>query len=206
MGQDGLIELLTTAGLAMLSVGLWTVRVAVTARGNRVLGASVAAVEATVFAVAFSRLLADLDSPERIAAYGLGVALGTLLGLRFDAVLNPRALRLVAVDPAGRLSTALSAAGWASTSTDGCSQSGPVSIVSLTIPEHELPALSAVMATTDSRTSWTLTPVARRSSHSGEGRGQYVAGGSLAGNESLPEPSITASDETPSTLPARASA
>lgn len=148
MGQDGLIGLLTTAGLAMLSVGLWTVRVAVTARGNRVLGASVAAVEATVFAVAFSRLLADLNSPERIAAYGLGVALGTLLGLRFDAVLNPRALRLVAVDPAGRLSTTLSAAGWASTSTDGCSQTGPVSIVSLTIPEHDLPALSAVMATT----------------------------------------------------------
>jgi hypothetical protein len=87
--MDTIMDLAGTAALAMLSVGLWTVRVALTARGSRVMGSSVAAAEATVFAAAFSRLLGDLDSPARIAAYGLGVAGGTLAGLWIDSRLRP---------------------------------------------------------------------------------------------------------------------
>lgn len=82
--MDDFLDFFATTALAMFSVGLWTVRVAVTARGRRIAGASVAAIEATVFAAAFSRLLADLDSPVRIAAYAVGVAAGTLLGLHID--------------------------------------------------------------------------------------------------------------------------
>jgi hypothetical protein len=87
--MDTVMDLVGTAALAMLSVGLWTVRVALTARGSRVMGSSVAAVEATVFAAAFSRLLGDLDSPARIAAYGIGVAAGTLAGLWIDGWVRP---------------------------------------------------------------------------------------------------------------------
>ena len=64
--------------LAMASVGLWTLRVALTARGRRPIAATVAAVEAVVFAVAFTNVAAHLDSPVRIAGYAGGVAFGTV--------------------------------------------------------------------------------------------------------------------------------
>lgn len=72
------------AAMALGSVGLWTLRVAFAARGRKVLGAGTAAVEAVVFAIAFSNLAANLDSPIRVLGYAIGVAGGTLLGLAVD--------------------------------------------------------------------------------------------------------------------------
>jgi uncharacterized protein YebE (UPF0316 family) len=117
-----MLDLAGTAALAMLSVGLWTVRVALTARGSRLIGSSVAAVEATVFAAAFSRLLGDLDSPARIAAYGIGVAVGTLTGLWIDQRLRTSPPRATGQYVAGG-----SLAGndsWPISSTNGSSERG----------------------------------------------------------------------------------
>jgi hypothetical protein len=82
--MGAIIELGGISVLAMLSVSLWTVRVALTARGSKWIGATVAAVEAVVFATAFSRLVTDLGSPLKIGAYGVGVAAGTIVGIRLD--------------------------------------------------------------------------------------------------------------------------
>ena len=76
------------AVLAMASVGLWTLRVVLTARGRRSVAAALAAVEAIVFAVAFANVAAHLDSPPRIVGYGAGVALGTVVGLTIDSRLS----------------------------------------------------------------------------------------------------------------------
>jgi uncharacterized protein YebE (UPF0316 family) len=156
-----LIEVASTAGLAMLSVGLWTVRVAVTARGSRALGALVAAVEATVFAVAFSRLLAGLDSPHRVAAYGLGVAAGTLLGLTLDSVLNPQTVRVDVVDTDHTLVATLDREGWPSTSAAGFGVTGPVSMVSITTNEARLQDLVELIGSASPAAFWTVTLVRR---------------------------------------------
>jgi uncharacterized protein YebE (UPF0316 family) len=75
---------LITFALAVGSVGLWTVRVALTARGSRTLGSTVAATEAMVFVVAFSHVTGSLDAPIQILVYGLGVGAGTYLGVTLD--------------------------------------------------------------------------------------------------------------------------
>lgn len=80
---------LITFGLAVGSVGLWTLRVALAARGNRLLGSSVAAAEAVVFVLAFSHVTGSLNAPLQIAIYGVGVGAGTFLGLTIDRVIRP---------------------------------------------------------------------------------------------------------------------
>ena len=80
----------TTALLAMASVSLWTLRVALTARNHKAMAAVVASVEATVFALAFSRVLSSLDSVAQVAAYATGVGCGTLVGLTINDRLSPR--------------------------------------------------------------------------------------------------------------------
>lgn len=76
---------LITFALAVASVGLWTIRVATTARGSRVTGAIVSMVEATAYVVAVSHLMRSLDSPIHIVVYALGVGSGTYIALAIDA-------------------------------------------------------------------------------------------------------------------------
>jgi len=96
------LAIIATVVLAMLSVSLWTLRVALTARNHKALASIVAAVEATVFALAFSRLLANLDSTAQVVAYAAGVGAGTLVGLDLhDRLVKPRPSRARRPDWAG---------------------------------------------------------------------------------------------------------
>ena len=81
---------LITFGLAVLSVGLWTLRVALAARGSRGLGSAVAAIEAMTFVVAFSHVTGSLDAPVQLVVYGFGVGLGTFVGVSADRLIRAR--------------------------------------------------------------------------------------------------------------------
>jgi hypothetical protein len=128
MSPSPLLDSLATAGLALLSVSLWTGRVALTAKGRKTAGALMAALEATVFVVAFSRLLTGLDSPIRIIAYAAGVAGGTLLALTVDSAVNPQVVKVDIVDGNGpdRVLTTLHREGWPTTVLRGEGLAAPV--------------------------------------------------------------------------------
>ncbi len=103
---DSLLRLFVDAAglslLACLSVSLWTLRVTIAAAGRKLAAAAVAGVESLVFVLAFGTVLSSLQDPVRIAAYGLGVAGGTLLGMVVDERLsNGRALVRLVVDGSG---------------------------------------------------------------------------------------------------------
>lgn len=99
------MEVLALVVLATASVCLWTIRVAVTTRGHRLLAPVLAAVESLVYVTAFGRLMADLGSIERKLGFALGVAVGTAIAMRVtDRVGPPRGpdpvMRLGDVPPA----------------------------------------------------------------------------------------------------------
>lgn len=80
--------LAAAAGLALvstLSVGLWTLRVALAARGRRIAASVTASTEALLFVAVFGRVLDALDDPVRVAGYAAGVAVGTFAGLTLEA-------------------------------------------------------------------------------------------------------------------------
>ncbi|HEX6658595.1 MAG TPA: DUF5698 domain-containing protein, partial [Ilumatobacter sp.] len=106
------------AALAFVSVALWTLRVAFAARGRKLAGAAVAAVEAVVFALVFSRLVADLGSWDRIVGYALGVAVGTAAGLLVNERTSQGGVVVEAVVPGdgGALRATLHRHGWPATS------------------------------------------------------------------------------------------
>ena len=74
----------TTFVFAVASVGLWTLRVAMTAAGRRLFGSIVAAIEGVTYVAVFSQLVGTAGSPSRLAVYGIGVGTGTFLGLGID--------------------------------------------------------------------------------------------------------------------------
>jgi uncharacterized protein YebE (UPF0316 family) len=154
-------EMAVTAGMAVIAVSLWTVRIAVTARGNRLGGAMIAAIEAMVFIMIFSQVMSGFGSAHRVIAYGIGVAIGTTLGLTVDRRINPQLNRLDIVAPSGSVGTALTAQGWEHTQTTAVGIGGPVTVVSIVATERNVSQILATVAAVDPAVQWTVTPVRR---------------------------------------------
>lgn len=76
---------LITFALAVGSVALWTLRVAIASRGSRAAGAMVSMIEATTYVVAVSHITSTLGAPMHLAVYAVGVGAGTYAGLTVDA-------------------------------------------------------------------------------------------------------------------------
>lgn len=140
-----LADALGLALLACCSVSLWTLRVTVAAAGRRIAAAAVAGVESLLFALAFGTVLTSLDDPVRIAAYAIGVASGTLLGMVADDRLSTgESLVRVVVDGDGRdLVAGLRGVGWPATRVGADGVHGTVAIVTIAVRDRALPRLSA---------------------------------------------------------------
>ena len=146
------------ATLAMLSVGLWTLRVAVTARGKKLLAALVAALEAVVFAVAFTSLAAHLDAPGRVLGYAIGVAAGTLLGLFVDERVShgESEVRIVVEGRDARLPAALRHLGWPATSLVAEGPTGPVTLAFVDVDDTRVQELVSSLHDVAPEAFWTV--------------------------------------------------
>jgi uncharacterized protein YebE (UPF0316 family) len=130
--------------LACLSVSLWTLRVTIAAAGRKVAAAGVAGVESLMFVLAFGTVLSSLQDPVRIAAYAVGVAGGTLLGMVVDERLsNGRALVRLVVDGSGvEETTRLREHGWPATRAAADGVHGAVAILAVAVDERALGRLN----------------------------------------------------------------
>lgn len=149
--------------LAMLSVGMWTLRVAVAARGLKLAGAGIAAAEAVVFVLTFSHLVNDLSSPARLLAYGAGVAAGTALGLAVNdrTTHGHKELHLVAGGDRRDLVECFRNSGWPATSTIASGPDGPVTAMWLTVPDAEVREITELVGLWAPSAFWTLRRMER---------------------------------------------
>ena len=151
-------EIATMFGLALLSVSMWTFRVAIAARGLKLASSAIAAVEAVVFALTFSHLVADLGSLGHVMGYATGVATGTAVGL----VLNERTARghtelhLVALGDRTDLVDQFHDLGWPATFSVACGPDGPVTMMWLTVSDSEVRNVSDLVRRWAPEAFWTL--------------------------------------------------
>jgi uncharacterized protein YebE (UPF0316 family) len=141
--MENLLGALEMTGLAMMSVGLWTLRVALTARGRKLAGSITAAIEALVFLFAFSSVMKDMDAIERVVGYAIGVGLGTLLGVFLDERLSAGQSEVRIVTPGTDLEimTELQALGWPVTVTSGHGPAGEVTVGFVAVDDMKLRTL-----------------------------------------------------------------
>ena len=146
------------AGLAVVSVSLWTLRVALTARGRKVAGALTSGVEAVVFILAFSQAAADLAAVERLVGYAVGVALGTLAGVYLDERLSAGQSEVRMVTPGHDLShvRTLHENGWPVTWITGSGPDGEVTVAFVAADDRRLPLLVEAVKETAPEAFWTV--------------------------------------------------
>lgn len=143
MTIESIIDALQLALLAACSVSLWTLRVAVAAAGRRLAAAVIAAVEAMLFALAFSAVITALDDPLRIAGYAVGVTLGTLVGIAADERLSTgQSLVRIVVDGDGDPEmVALRTRGWPVTRELADGVNGRVAVLTVAVDDVALARL-----------------------------------------------------------------
>ncbi len=165
MNAVQLIDAISMAGLALVSVGLWTLRVTLTARGRRFVGAAVAALEATVFAVVFGSLVSELDRPSRLAGYAFGVAIGTFLGIAADARMahGRSEVRVVVEGRDAILIDGLRRRGWPATAIAADGLHGPATVVFVAVDDACLPRILNDIRTLAPGAFWTVEPIAETS-------------------------------------------
>ena len=156
--MEELWESLQMAGLAVMSVGLWTMRVALTARGRRLAGSITAGIEALVFLVAFSSVMSEMDEIGRVAGYAGGVGLGTLLGVWLDERLSAgqSELRIVTEGHDLSLVQTLHDQGWPVTWTHGQGPLGPVTVGFVAVDDTKLRRLTAQLEKDVPDAFWTV--------------------------------------------------
>jgi uncharacterized protein YebE (UPF0316 family) len=163
LAGDGLASGVVMAAMALGSVGLWTLRVAFTARGRKLLGAAVAALEAVVFAVAFSSLAASLDAPVRVIGYALGVAVGTLLGLYLDerASRGKSEIQVVFHGDDRGLVERLRAEGWPATWFPAEGPAGSVTVAFVAVDDVQVPHVVAALQQSAPDAFWAVQQLRR---------------------------------------------
>jgi uncharacterized protein YebE (UPF0316 family) len=147
------LGVVVVAGAAALTVGLWTFRVALAGRGRRLLSALVAGVEALLFVLVFTGLVANLGDPLRLAAYAVGVACGTLLGIVADERLTAgnSEVRLVVPGDGAAAVERLHRAGWPATWMAGRGPEGPATSAFVVVEDRRVPELLALLEELDLR-------------------------------------------------------
>lgn len=145
--MNTLISALAITVAAAITVALWTLRVALAARGSRAASAAIAGVEAVLFAVVFTGLVTNLGDPVRLTAYAVGMAGGTLLGLLVDERFSSgqSEVRLIVPGDGDGLTARLHAAGWPATSTPATGPSGRATSVLVTVDNRRVTDLLAVV-------------------------------------------------------------
>jgi uncharacterized protein YebE (UPF0316 family) len=156
--MEALLDSLQMAALAMVSVSLWTLRVALTARGRKVAGAVTAGLEAVVFILVFSRVAADLAALERLLGYAAGVAIGTLAGVVLDERLSAGQSEVRIVTEGRDLThvQALHDDGWPVTWVAGRGPNGDVTVAFVAADDKRLPTLIKTLRELAPHAFWTV--------------------------------------------------
>jgi uncharacterized protein YebE (UPF0316 family) len=127
--------------LRLSDVTLGTMRILMTVRGRKPLAALIGFVEVTIFIVAISRVVRNVDNIWLVLGYSGGFAAGTLVGMTIEEhlALGWTVVRVISSDLSKRVPDALRAAGFGVTEMAGHGMKGDVEIFEVVVRRADLP-------------------------------------------------------------------
>lgn len=126
-------------GLRLTDVSMGTVRTIMVMRGMRKIAALIGFVEVSIWVVAISRVIGNLDSVWSVLGYGGGFAAGTLLGMWIEdkLALGHVYVHVISMDRGQELAHAIREAGYGATQVQAEGKSGPVHVIDAVVPRKQ---------------------------------------------------------------------
>ncbi len=149
--------------LRIIDVSMGTIRTIMVVRGMRKWAVLIGFVEVTVWVVAISQVMSNLDNVWNILAYSGGFAAGTFVGMHLE---NKMALGSVSIDVVSQKKGAeivaqVHQAGYGATKLSAEGYSGPVSMISVVVPRKQKLAVLALISEIDPTAFVTVEDIRR---------------------------------------------
>ena len=122
--------------LRIIDVSLGTIRMIITVQGKKYIAGAIGFVEVTIWVVAISSVMSQLDNWINVAAYSSGFALGTVLGIILEQKLGSGFvwLNIISMNFADDITDALRQNKFGVTLVPGEGASGGVTVLLVLIP------------------------------------------------------------------------
>lgn len=125
--------------LRITDVSMGTVRTIMIMRGMRKWASLIGFVEVTIWVVAISQVMSNLNNIWNVLAYSGGFAAGTLVGMWLEdrLALGNVDVHVVSAEKGAEIAAKIRKAGYGATELQAHGQSGPVSLVGIVVPRKE---------------------------------------------------------------------
>ena len=155
------LQILIIIVARICDVSMGTLRVAFIARGRKHLAAACGFAEVFIWIVVVSRVLTGDQKLATYAAYALGFACGTLVGMFIEERLAVgwSLVRVISSKPVGDFKQKLSAAGFGVTQQDAQGARGPVQVLVILMPRKRLAQFLPLLQAFDAEGFYTIEDV-----------------------------------------------
>ncbi len=157
--------LLATLGNALLifclrlsDVSLGTVRMIMVMRGLRKWAAMIGFVEVSIWVIAISRVIGNLDTIWNVIGYSGGFATGTLLGMWIEGklALGHVDIHVISLKKGREIAQKVRQAGYGATQSQAEGQSGPVYLVDVVARRKQVPHILRLINEVDAASFVTI--------------------------------------------------
>lgn len=149
--------------LRLTDVTLGTMRILMTVRGRKLLAALIGFVEVTIFIVAISRVVRNVNNIWLVLGYSAGFAAGTLVGMTIEEhlALGWTVVRVISSDLGKGVADALRTAGFGVTEMAGHGMKGDVSVFEVVVRRADLPTVLQTIDQVDGKAFVTVEETRR---------------------------------------------
>jgi uncharacterized protein YebE (UPF0316 family) len=142
---------LTIFGLRVSDMTLDTLRMLFVVRGRKAIAWVLGIFQATIFVVAFSRVLTHLDNPLNILGYAAGFATGNVIGMLIEErlAIGHIHLRIISPKRGAALAKSLRRAGFAVTEIRARGKDGVVGLLSVSVLRKDVSMAKNIVHATD---------------------------------------------------------
>ena len=149
--------------LRVTDVSMGTVRTVMIIRGMRKWAALIGFIEVTIWVVAISQVMSNLDTVWTILGYSGGFATGTLLGMWIEGKLafGHMDVHIISMTKGQEIAQKARQAGFGATLLQAEGQSGPVYLIDVVAPRKQIAALLRLVNEVDA-TSFVTVEEARQ--------------------------------------------
>lgn len=134
-----------------------------TVRGRKLLAGVIGFVEVTIFVVAISHVIRNVDNLWNVLGYAGGFAAGTMVGMTIEErlALGFTIVRIISSDPSSPLGEAIRRAGFGATEIPGRGMNHAVDIFEVVVRRADLPAVLQIVDRVDNKAFVTVEETRR---------------------------------------------
>lgn len=132
--------------IRVFSITLSTIRYLIMGRGSKILVFVIATIEALTFALTFGIVAQDLTNIPLLAAYCLGFATGTYVGIMIDERMGQgfSSVNIISMNKSLLIAEAIREAGFGATRTAGEGVTGTVGVIYAVARRKDVPAVVSI--------------------------------------------------------------